>query len=495
MPAPAILAIDQGTSSSRAVVFDGEGRALATAQRPLDQRYAPGGWVEQDPEAIWRSVHAAGREAIAASGVPAAALAAIGITNQRETTLLWDAASGAPVGNAISWQDRRTSAHCERLRAEGMGAELATITGLLPDPYFSSTKLAWLLSQGDNRERAERGELRFGTVDAFLVWRLTRGDRHVTDATNAARTQLFDIGEQAWSQRLLEYFDVPAQLLPEVLDSVGDFGAAHADWFGAAIPILGVAGDQQAALIGQTCFARGQAKCTFGTGCFVIANTGAERVRSHARLLTTVGYRVAGQPTFALEGSAFNAGVAIKWLRDKLGLIATAADTEAAARRTGGDTGGVFVVPAFTGLGAPHWRPEARGLITGLSLATDTDAIVTATLKSVGFQAAELLAAIAADGEPVESLRVDGGMAANDWFCQFVADATGVAVARPANIETTVAGAGVLAAVGAGIAPTPQALAAQWRLDAPARRFTPATDAATREAWLEEWRAAVRRAL
>ena len=495
MTAPAVLAIDQGTSSSRAVVFDGEGRALATAQRPLDQRYPRQGWVEQDPETIWGSVLAVGREAIAASGLAPAALRAIGITNQRETTILWDAGSGETIGNAISWQDRRTAAQCERMRADGMAAELAAITGLPPDPYFSSTKLAWLLAQGDNAERAQRDRLRFGTVDAFLVWRLTKGTCHVTDATNAARTQLFDIGKQAWSEPLLEYFDVPANLLPEARDCVDDFGVAHADWFGAPIPIRGVAGDQQAALIGQACFARGQAKCTFGTGCFLIANTGAERLRSRAGLLTTVGYRFAAAPTFALEGSAFNAGAAIKWLRDKLGLIATAADTEAAARRTGGDTGGVFVVPAFTGLGAPYWRPEARGLVTGLTLNTGVDAIVTATLKSVGFQAAELLAAAAGDGESVELLRVDGGMAANDWFCQFVADATGVPVARPANVETTATGAGVLAATGAGLAPTPQALTAKWRLDAPARRFTPAVDATTRAAWLEAWRAAVRRAL
>ena len=332
-------------------------------------------------------------------------------------------------------------------------------------------------------------------MDSFLVWRLTKGARHVTDATNAARTQLFDIGQQAWSDRLLDYFGVPASVLPAVLDCVDDFGVADAEWFGAPMPIRGVAGDQQAALLGQACFERGEAKCTFGTGCFLIANTGARPVASAARLLTTVAYRLGGQTTYALEGSAFNAGVAIKWLRDKLGLIANAADTEAAARRTNGDTGGVFVVPAFTGLGAPHWRPDARGLVTGLTLDTGVDEIVTATLKSVAFQTADLLAAAAADGSPAQVLRIDGGMAANDWFCQFLADTTGVAAARPANTETTAIGAGLLAATGAGGAANPHAVASKWNLRTPERVFSPAVDDAVRQAWLSDWRRAVERTL
>ena len=490
-----LLAIDQGTSSSRAIVFDAEGRAVASAQHPVDQLFPRDGWVEQDAEALWRGVLAAGRDAIAAAGVAASGIAAIGITNQRETTLLWDARTGATIGNAISWQDRRTAAHCERARADGMEAELAAVTGLLPDPYFSSTKLAWLLEQGDNGARARRGALRFGTVDSFLVWRLTKGRRHVTDATNAARTQLFDIGDQAWSERLLDYFAVPSAVLPTVLDCVDDFGVADAEWFGAPIPLLGVAGDQQAALLGQACFERGQTKCTFGTGCFLIANTGGQRVASAARLLTTVGYRLGGETTYAVEGSVFNAGVAIKWLRDKLGLIARAADTEAAARRIDGDTGGVFVVPAFTGLGAPHWRPDARGLVTGLTLDTGVDEIVTATLKSVAFQTADLLAATAEDGLPVRDLRVDGGMVANDWFCQFLADATGIAVARPANTETTAVGAALLAATGAGVGADPRAVARKWNLHAPARRFSATVDDATRLTWAAAWRKAVERAL
>lgn len=490
-----LLAIDQGTSSTRAIVFDAEGRAVGSAQRPFDQLFPRAGWVEQDAEALWRGVLAAGRDAIAAAGVAASRIAAIGITNQRETTVLWDAQTGAPVGNAISWQDRRTAARCERTRADGMAAELAAITGLLPDPYFSSTKLAWLLAQGDHGSRARSGALRFGTVDSFLIWRLTKGQRHVTDATNAARTQLFDIGAQAWSERLLDYFAVPPAVLPTVLDCVDDFGVADAEWFGAPIPIAGVAGDQQAALLGQACFERGQTKCTFGTGCFLIANTGRQRVVSTARLLTTVGYRLGGETTYALEGSAFNAGVAVQWLRDKLGLIAHAADTEVAARRINGDTGGVFVVPAFTGLGAPHWRPDAHGLVTGLTLDTGVDEIVTATLKSVAFQTADLLAAAAADGLPAHELRIDGGMAANDWFCQFLADATGIAAARPDNIETTAVGAALLAAIGTGVGADPGAVARKWNLHAPARRFSVAVDDATRQAWAAAWRKAVQRAL
>ena len=361
-----VLAIDQGTSSSRAIVFDERGREVGAAQRAFEGLYPQDGWVEQDPEALWAATLTAGREAIATTGVEPTSIAAIGIANQRETTLLWDARTGASLGNAIVWQDRRTAARCEEVRSDGLEPDLVDITGLLIDPYFSSTKLEWLLARDGVARRAAAGELRFGTVDSFLIWRLTKGASHFTDATNASRTQLFDIRAQVWSERLLEYFRIPPAVLPAVRDCIDDFGVADAEWFGAEIPIRGVAGDQQAALVGQGCFMPGMTKSTYGTGCFLIANTGAERVRSEARLLTTVGYRVDGVPTYAIEGSIFNAGVAIKWLRDQVGLIDTAADTEAAARRTGGDTGGVFVVPAFTGLGAPHWRPDARGLGHGL---------------------------------------------------------------------------------------------------------------------------------
>ncbi len=490
-----LLAIDQGTSSSRAIVFDATGRQVGAARRSFDQLFPREGWVEQDPELLWATVLAAGREAIAVSGVQPAAITAIGITNQRETTLVWDAASGEAVDNAIVWQDRRTAARCARARDDGIESELIDVTGLLVDPYFSSTKLEWLLHRPGRMAAATAGKLRFGTVDSFLVWRLTKGRVHLTDATNASRTQLFDIREQVWSPRLLDYFHVPMAMLPQVRDCIDDFGVADAQWFGAPMPILGIAGDQQAALIGQACFAPGQTKSTYGTGCFVIANTGAERPRSRARLLTTIGYRLGGVSTYAIEGSIFNAGVAIKWLRDKLGLIATAADTEAAARRTGGDTGGVFVVPAFTGLGAPHWRPGARALITGLTLDSGPDEIVTATLQSIAFQSADLLAAMTADGAPVAALRVDGGMVVNDWFCQFLADVTGVEVARPANIETAALGAGLLAAVGAGLYADLATASRAWNLDAPQRVFSPAASAAKRAAWLGDWRAAVERAL
>ena len=490
-----LLAIDQGTSSSRAIVFDAEGRVAATAQRPFDQLFPQDGWVEQDPEALWQSTLGAARAAIAASGVAPSSIAAIGIANQRETTLVWDAATGEPLNNAIVWQDRRTAERCDRARREGMEPELIEITGLLVDPYFSSTKLEWLLSHADVARRAKAGEIRFGTVDSFLIWRLTKGGRHVTDATNASRTQLFDISRQAWSERALDYFDVPPSVLPGVRDCVGEFGIADAQWFGAAIPIAGVAGDQQAALVGQGCLAPGLTKSTYGTGCFLIANTGDQRIRSGARLLTTVGYRVAGKTCYAVEGSIFNAGVAIKWLRDKVGLIETTAETEEAARRIGGDTGGVYVVPAFTGLGAPHWRPDARGLVTGLTLDTGADEIVTATLKSVAFQTADLLAAADADGVPVKALRVDGGMVVNDWFCQFLADVTALEVARPVNTETTAVGAGLLAAVGGGLYGNLESAAEAWNLHQPDRSFVSNATPAARSAWLGGWHAAVQRTL
>ena len=497
---PFVLAIDQGTSSSRAVVFDADGREVAAAQRPVEAVFPADGWVEQDPEALWQSVLAVAREAIAESGVAPRQIEAIGIVNQRETTLAWDAHTGTALGNAIVWQDRRTAEQCRRIRDDGVEPEIAAITGLLVDPYFSSTKLKWLLEDRDIEPAAARGDVRFGTVDSFLVWRLTKGGRHVTDATNAARTQLFDIGQQAWSDRLLDYFGIAPAVLPAVLDCFDDFGIADAEWFGAPIPIRGVAGDQQAALLGQGCLEPGMVKSTYGTGCFVIANTGPERVRSSQRLLTTVGYRVGGTTTYALEGSIFNAGVAIKWLRDTLGLIESAADTERAARRIGGDTGGVFVVPAFTGLGAPHWRPDARGLITGLTLDSNRDQIVTAMLKAIGFQTADLLGAVAADGVAATELRVDGGMAVNDWFCQFLADVVAMAVVRPASIETTVLGAGLLAAVGAGLHGDIGAASRAWTAapsveGVPARRFTPTVDAERRAQWLRDWRQAVARAL
>ena len=487
-----VLAIDQGTSSSRAVVFDGHGRAVGSSQHGLDASYPQPGWVEQDPEAIWQTTLAAGRGAIADAGVDARRVDAIGIANQRETTLLWEAEGGPAVCPAIVWQDRRTADHCRRIVADGMEAEIRAATGLVVDPYFSATKLARMLDAGDTRRRAEANELRFGTVDTFLIARLTGGRSHVTDATNASRTMLYDLERHEWSETLADYLDIPRPLLPSLADTVDDFGVTDPEWFGAAIPIRAVAGDQQAALAGQGCTHAGAAKCTFGTGCFLLAHTGTTPVRAASKLLATVASRIGGESAYALEGSVFNAGVAVKWLRDRLGLIATAAETEDAARRIDGDTEGVVVVPAFTGLGAPHWDPDARGLVTGLTLDTGPDQIITATLKGIAFQVADLLAAMATEGVGVHDLHVDGGMVVNDWFCEFLADITGHAVQRPPNIETTVAGAGRLALLGAGLISgleTPPEAAQSGQ------SFVPQADSRQREAWKEEWQAAVRKAI
>ena len=472
-----ILALDQGTSSSRALIYDAAGVVVGSAQHSIDSSYPNDGWVEQDPETIWGSILQAGREAIAAAGINPGDIAGIGITNQRETSLLWERDTSQCPYNAIVWQDRRSAERCETLAQQRYPQDQADAqlvseliehtTGLIIDPYFSSTKLEWLLDRVDaERGRAARGDLCFGTVDSFLVWRLTKGARHVTDATNASRTQLFDIDQQAWSPQLLDLFNIPRAVLPEVLDCVADFGTADPEWFGAPIPICGIAGDQQAALIGQACFEPGMSKSTYGTGCFVMTNTGSQIPRSNQRLLATVAYRIHGQPSYALEGSIFVAGVAIQWLRDQLGLIDHAADTADAFARTGGDTGGVYVVPAFTGLGAPHWRPQARGLIAGLTLDSNKDQIITAFLQSVAFQTRTLLQAMAADGAPVSTLRVDGGMVVNDAFCQFLCDLLDVAVQRPADVETTVRGAGVLAAIGAGLFSDLTEAAALWQLGA-----------------------------
>ncbi|MEL0048113.1 MAG: glycerol kinase GlpK [Gammaproteobacteria bacterium] len=476
-----ILALDQGTSSSRALIYDAAGVVVGSAQHSIDSSYPNDGWVEQDPETIWGSILQAGREAIAAAGINPGDIAGIGITNQRETSLLWERDTSQCPYNAIVWQDRRSAERCETLAQQRYPQDQADAqlvsdliehtTGLIIDPYFSSTKLEWLLDRVDaERGRAARGDLCFGTVDSFLVWRLTKGARHVTDATNASRTQLFDIDQQAWSPQLLDLFNIPRAVLPEVLDCVADFGTADPEWFGAPIPICGIAGDQQAALIGQACFEPGMSKSTYGTGCFVMTNTGSQIPRSNQRLLATVAYRIHGQPSYALEGSIFVAGVAIQWLRDQLGLIDHAADTADAFARTGGDTGGVYVVPAFTGLGAPHWQPQVRGLIAGLTLDSNKDQIITAFLQSVAFQTRTLLQAMAADGAPVSTLRVDGGMVVNDAFCQFLCDLLDVAVQRPADVETTVRGAGVLAAIGAGLFSDLTEAAALWQLGAD---FTP----------------------
>jgi len=488
-----VLAIDQGTSSTRALVFDVSGRVVGSAQREFDQVFPRDGWVEHDPEVLWETTLYAARGALANAGIEARALTGIGITNQRETTLIWDAQTGVPVHNAIVWQDRRTAPRCDQIRADGMAQAISTTTGLVVDPYFSSTKIAWLLDTVPGlRARAAKGNLRFGTVDSFLIWRLTSGARHLTDATNASRTQLFDIGKQRWAPELLSYFNVPESLLPTVCDCAGDFGVADAKWLGAGVPILGVAGDQQAALIGQGCFDAGMTKSTYGTGCFLVTNTADQLIRSTHGLLSTVGYRIGGRTTYAVEGSIFVAGAAVKWLRDSLRIIDSAGQSEAAARRSGIAAGGVYVVPAFTGLGAPHWRPDTRGLVCGLTLDTSRDDLIAATLASVAYQSADLLTALSADGAPVTRLRVDGGMVANDWLCQCLADIAGVRVERPMNTETTALGAGMLAALGGGLVASLGDAASLWQLQ---RGFEPAMNAATRGKLLSGWADAVSRTL
>ena len=488
-----ILAIDQGTTSTRSIVFDAQARVLATGQAEFAQHYPQDGWVEHDAEDIWRDTLATAREAIAKAALGAGDIAAIGITNQRETTVLWDRATGVPLHKAIVWQDRRTADICAALKAAGHEALVRARTGLLLDPYFSATKLGWLLDHVPGaRARAERGELAFGTIDSFLLWRMTGGRVHATDATNASRTMLFDIHRQIWCEDLLDLFGIPASLLPEVRDSSGLFGMSDPDLFGAAIPIAGIAGDQQAALVGQACFGAGMAKATYGTGCFMLLNTGEQAVASDKRLLTTTAYRLGGKVAYAVEGSIFVAGAAIKWLRDGLGLITHASQTDDLATRVA-DNGGVYMVPAFVGLGAPHWDAHARGLICGLTLNSSAAHVARAALESVGYQTADLVTAMIDDGAARPSaLRVDGGMSANDWLCQFLADILEIPVERPTNLETTALGAAFLAGMGVGLWDGPAGVAALTRR---ADRFEPAGDPDTRAALLAGWRKALERAL
>lgn len=485
------MALDQGTSSSRAILFDNLGRELARAQHEFDSQLPQDGWVEQDPETIWQTTLAAGRDAIAAGGIAPADITAIGITNQRETSLVWERAGTRCVYPAIVWQDRRGADRCAELAAAGAAPRITELTGLLVDPYFSATKLEWILQQPGIAARAAAGELCFGTVDSYLIWRLTQGQRHVTDATNACRTMLFDIDQQCWSPELLDQFDVPAAMLPEVLDSAANFGVADPQWFGAPIPIHGVAGDQQAALVGQACVQPGMTKCTYGTGCFAMSHTGETRVNSSNQLLTTVAYRLDGKPSYALEGSVFAAGVAVKWLRDAMGLVADAADTEAMAQSIDGDTQGVYVVPAFTGLGAPYWDPHARGLVCGMTLATTAKELVTATLASIVYQTDDLLRAMHEDGAEVSSLRVDGGMVVNQWFCQFLADIIDREVQRPAVTETTALGAAMLAALGSGELDSIEQVASLWLQE---QSFPAKMPSDRRDVLLAGWQAAVTRA-
>ena len=486
-----LLAIDQGTTSSRAIVFSEQGVPLASAQQEFKQFFPKDGWVEHDGEEIWQSTLLVCQQALRHQGLEASAVAAIGITNQRETTLIWDAVTGETIHPAIVWQDRRTADYCAELKAAGHEADVAARTGLLIDPYFSATKIRWILQQVPGaRERAERGELRFGTVDSFLLWRLTGGRSHKTDATNASRTLLFNIHTQQWDEALLKLFDIPRSLLPEVLDCAADFGVTDPQLLGAAIPVLAMAGDQQAALVGQACFSRGMVKSTYGTGCFMIQNTGEQPVTSQNRLLTTVGYRLNGKVSYAVEGSIFVAGAAVQWLRDGIKLISHASDSEAMAEQTG-DACGVYLVPAFTGLGAPYWDPKARGAIFGLTRDTGIKEIVTAGLQAVCYQTRDLLEAMRRDGASAPSaLRVDGGMVVNNWVMQFLADILGVPVERPVVTETTALGVAYLAGLQLGLFASLEEIASHWHRE---QRFEPRMDEAHRQQLYEGWLNAVKR--
>ena len=486
-----VLSIDQGTTSTRAIAFDAEGRTRAAAQMPLTQIYPAPGEVEHDPEEIWQSVLAAGRCAL--HDIGAGSIAAIGITNQRETTLVWDRASGKPLANAIVWQDRRTAKLCEQLGEEGWGDHVAEATGLVIDPYFSATKLAWLLANVPGLEpRARKGEVCFGTVDSFLLFKLTGGKAHVMEASNAARTMLYDIREGRWDDRLLERLAIPRAMLPELRDSQDDFGVAESEHLGAPIPIRGVAGDQQAAAYGQACFEPGMLKATYGTGCFLLANTGRAKVASTTRMLSTVFHQIEGRRTFALEGAIFMAGATMEWLRDSLRLIAEAGESEALARLADPNSG-VFLVPAFQGLGSPHWDAEARGAILGLTRSASAADIVAAGLEAVAFQTRDLLGAMRRDmaesNIPASaSLRVDGGMTANGWFLQRLADILGERVEVALHAETTALGAAYLAGQAAGFYGSHAELQRAW---VPARTFEPEMSSHERDARYSGWLDAV----
>jgi len=485
-----ILAIDQGTTSTRSIVFDARLAPIAVAQEEFAQHYPRPGWVEHDPADLWASTAATARSAIGKAGLGAGDIAAIGITNQRETVVIWDRATGRPIHNAIVWQDRRTAAHCAELRDAGHEALVTDRTGLLLDPYFSASKVKWLLDTVPGaRDRAERGDLAFGTVDSYLIWQLTGGRAHVTDATNAARTMLFDIGAGQWDADLCALFDVPMAMLPEIRDCADAFGMTRADLFGREIPILGVAGDQQAATMGQACFTPGMMKSTYGTGCFALLNTGGDRVPSTNRLLTTIAYRLDGQTTYALEGSIFVAGAVVQWLRDGLRIIRAAGETQGLAE-TADPEQGLVMVPAFTGLGAPYWRPDCRGAVFGLTRNSGPAELARAALESVGYQTRDLLEAMRADWGAAGTgvLRVDGGMAASDWTMQFLADILGAPVDRPQVTETTALGAAWLAGWRAGLCGGPEDFAQSWALE---RRFEPAMPQADRTARYENWRRAV----
>ena len=485
-----ILAIDQGTTSTRAIVFDAIGRPIASDQRELPQIFPRPGWVEHDPEEIWRATTDVCRNALAKAGLDAPALAGIGITNQRETTVVWDRASGRPVHNAIVWQDRRTAGFCADLEKAGHAEMVAAKTGLLLDPYFSGTKLRWILDHvPGTRAAAEKGALAFGTIESFLLWRLTGGKVHASDASNASRTLLLDIHSGQWDAELLKMVGVPDSVLPEVVDCSGELGVTTADFLGSPVPILGMAGDQQAATVGQACVKPGMVKATYGTGCFALLNTGDTPVRSRHRLLTTIAYQLKGKRTYALEGSIFIAGAAVQWLRDGLRVIETSSEVEGLSRFARPDHG-VYMVPAFVGLGAPYWDAGARGALLGLTRDSGVAEIAAATLDSVCYQTRDLSEAMRGDGARIETLRVDGGMVVNDALMQRLADTVGVPVERPRVTETTALGAAFLAGLQAGLWPSLDALASTWALD---RAFHPMEAAQARDKRYAGWQDAVRR--
>jgi len=488
------LALDQGTSSSRSIVFDGQGRIVALAQQELPQIYPQPGWVEHDPMVIWQTQLATAREALGKAGITAAQVKALGITNQRETTMLWHRKTGQPVHHAIVWQDRRGEPACARLREQGHAGLIQQRTGLLIDSYFSATKIQWLLENVPGaREQAGRGELAFGTVDSWLLWQLTGGQLHATDVTNASRTMLFDVHRNRWDEELLGLMNIPGSLMPQVLPSSADYGRTAADLLGAPIAIGGVAGDQQSALFGQACFHAGMAKNTYGTGCFLLMHTGGAFQTSSNGLLTTSAAQTGGQPEFAMEGSVFVGGAVVQWLRDGLKAIDTSAQVQSLAESVP-DAGGVMMVPAFTGLGAPYWKPDARGTITGLTRGTTVAHIARAALESIAYQSAALLLAmsrdaVAAGGKPVSELRVDGGACVNDLLMQFQADLLGIPVVRPAVTETTALGAAYLAGLSCGVFQGTDELAALWRAE---RTFTPTLAPGRATELMQKWEHAVR---
>jgi glycerol kinase len=483
-----LLSLDQGTTSSRAILFTPDGKTFATVQQEFEQHYPHNGWVEHKPEDIWQTILQTSRQVLQQQSFKADQIIAIGITNQRETTLVWDRQTGEPLYNAIVWQDRRTAEYCDSLRNDQTVAMIQDKTGLLLDPYFSATKIRWILDHVSGaQKRAEAGELAFGTVDTYLLWRLTAGKEHRTDATNASRTLLFNIHQQCWDADLLALFNIPPAMLPEVLDCAADFGHTSADIFGSPIRVCGIAGDQQAALVGHACFKPGMAKSTYGTGCFLMLNTGDKVLNSENRLLSTVAYRLNGKTTYAIEGSIFMAGATMKWLVEGLKLIKDAAESEALVQDVPLDHG-VFLVPSFTGLGAPYWDPNARGAILGLTRDSGINTIVAAALQSVGYQTKDLQKAMERDGIRPTVLRVDGGMVKNNWVLTFLANILGAVVERPQITETTALGVAYLAGLQAGVYQSLDELASMWHCD---QRFEPTMPAAQRNALYAKWLHAV----